>query len=289
VEENCARDNATKDRDGVLGDNATKDRDCAGDNATKDRDGVPGGNATKDREKQLDVRRWQREYDGHRMRLVVSGRAPDGGGDLPETRSQTEARESIPWALRSALVLMLAAATIYFIYRMALIVARRLLGSQGAFLYGPDAAPSAEARRNTDAVTAHWGSLDAEDRLLLHQLAKGHLANPANTEGIGRLAKLGLIKFDPWLQIADRGLDVLADRADDQELENLLRGASASAWNSIRTPLLIVMLVVVGLLLYVSSTSMQIVTTVLAGVASLLGYVSQYQSFIRGSGGAKAE
>jgi hypothetical protein len=241
---------------------------------------------TEDRGGQLDVKLWQREYDGHRMRLVVLGRAPNGGGDLPETSSQTEERESIPGALRSALALMLAAATIYFIYRMALIVARRLLGSRGAFLYGPDATRPAEARGNADAVTASWESLDSEDRLLLHQLAKGHLANPANTEGIGRLAKLGLIKFDPWLKIADRGLEVLANRADDKELENLLHEASASAWNSIRTPLLIVMLVVVGLLLYVSSTSMQIVTTVLAGVASLLGYVSQYQSFIRGGTGS---
>jgi uncharacterized protein involved in cysteine biosynthesis len=97
-----------------------------------------------------------------------------------------------------------------------------------------------------------------------------------------------LIKFDPWPKIADDSFKAFVDTAENQaDFATWQDEASKSVWNSIRTPLLILLLIVVGLFLWLSSTSMQIVMTVLAGLATLLGYLGQAQNFIRGSGGPK--
>jgi hypothetical protein len=112
--------------------------------------------------------------------------------------------------------------------------------------------------------------------------------NPANEKGIRGLAEAGIIVFDPWPRIADPGFAayaLTAEKEEDFDAWELI--ASKNLWNSIRTPLLIVLLVVVGLLLWLSSSSMQIITTVLAGLASLVGYVTQTASVFRAVGAAK--
>ena len=90
-------------------------------------------------------------------------------------------------------------------------------------------------------------------------------------------------------ELSERSAPLLHEYAETQaweeeEFQKAQQDASHSLWNSIRTPLLVVVLIVVGVLLYVSSTTMQIVTTVFAGLASLLTYVSQTQNFLRQSG-----
>ena len=223
---------------------------------------------------------WQREYDGHRTKLAV-----------PYT--QQSASHSIPATVRYGLMILLAAGTLLAVNFLALRITRKLFGSGNVFAYGELAskAPALDfALHEADAnFQGLWDTLAQEDQLILYQLSKDQLINPASTDSIGRLVQAGLIKFDPWPKIVDPAFKQFAKTAEDEaDFSTWQSEAAKSLWNSIRTPLLILLLIVVGLLLWLSNTSMQIVMTVLAGLATLLGYLGQAQNFIRGSGGSKS-
>jgi hypothetical protein len=221
---------------------------------------------------------WQPEYDGHRTKLI-----------MPYARSTSG--ESIPAALRYALTMVLAIVTLLIIGMLSLMVARRLFGSRNAFRWGarPErTVDRPEPKPGLDDFKATWKILSQEDQVFLHQLAQGRLVNPANEKSIKRLAQAGLIEFDPWPKIADDRFREYAQTAEKEEdFDAWELEASKSLWKSIRTPLLVVLLIVVGLLLWLSSSSMQIITTVLAGLASLVGYVTQTASVFRAAGGGK--
>jgi len=240
--------------------------------------------------------KWQREYDGHRVRLVAwySERDREQYGQSKRPSSPANAKDplgaeeqgSIPAGLRNSLVLLLFAGSLLSIYVLTLSVARRLFGSRSVFLFGPQTTRTAPADAPSRDPGAVWEGLKQADQLYLHQLAHDQMVNPTNEEGIERLTEDRLIKFDPWPKIADEKLQRYAETQawEEEEFQKAQQEASLSVWNRIRTPLLVVVLIVVGILLYVSSTTMQIVTTVFAGLASLLTYVSQAQNFLRQSG-----
>jgi hypothetical protein len=208
---------------------------------------------------------------------------------MPYARSTSG--ESIPAALRYALTMVLAIVTLLIIGMLSLMVARRLFGSRNAFRWGarPErTVDRPEPKPGLDDFKATWKILSQEDQVFLHQLAQGRLVNPANEKSIKRLAQAGLIEFDPWPKIADDRFREYAQTAEKEEdFDAWELEASKSLWKSIRTPLLVVLLIVVGLLLWLSSSSMQIITTVLAGLASLVGYVTQTASVFRAASGGK--
>jgi len=240
--------------------------------------------------------KWQREYDGHRVSLVAWYSQRDreqythsmlsSFASTPTQPPAVDERDSIPVGLRNLLLLLLLAGSLLSVYVLTLSVARRLFGSRSVFLFGPRSARIAPTEASSVDPGATWKKLKEEDQLYLHQLAHDQMVNPTNEEGIERLAEARLIRFDPWPKIADEGLRQYAETQgwEDEDFQKAQQEASHSIWNSIRTPLLVVVLIVVGILLYVSSTTMQIVTTVFAGLASLLTYVSQAQNFLRQSG-----
>ena len=240
--------------------------------------------------------KWQREYDGHRVSLVAwySERDREQYEESKTSSSASSPKEppaagdpdSIPLGLRKVVLLLLLAGSLLGIYVLTLSVSRRLFGSRSVFLFGPRTARTAPSDTSTDDPAETWGKLKQADQLYLHQLAHDQMVNPTNEEGIERLTAARLLKFDPWPKIADPKLHEYAETQawEEEEFRKAQQDASHSLWNSIRTPLLVVVLIVVGVLLYVSSTTMQIVTTVFAGLASLLTYVSQTQNFLRQSG-----
>jgi hypothetical protein len=127
-----------------------------------------------------------------------------------------------------------------------------------------------------------WKKRSQDERLLLHQLAQGKFANPENRAVIERLLHLGYLKLDPWPKIADRGLAAYARHAEKDSLfEKWQRAASSNTWNRIRTPLLLVVIVVVGVLMWVAGSTMQILSATLAGMATLFGYVTQVTNLFK--------
>lgn len=136
-----------------------------------------------------------------------------------------------------------------------------------------------------------WRKRSQDQRLLLHQLAEGKFANPENQGVIEELLHLGFLKLDPWPKISDRGLAAYARHAEKDALfAKWQQAASASTWNSIRTPLLLVVIVIVAILMWMAGSTMQILSATLAGMATLFGYVTQVTNlFKKGSESSRNE
>jgi hypothetical protein len=127
-----------------------------------------------------------------------------------------------------------------------------------------------------------WKSLRQEEQLLLHQLAKGHFANPENQSVIERLLHLGFLKLKPWPRISDSGFAHYARTAEtEQKFAAWQKEASKNLWNRIRAPLLIVVLVIAALMMWLAGSTMQILSATLAGIATLFGYITQVTNLVR--------
>lgn len=140
------------------------------------------------------------------------------------------------------------------------------------------------AVRTANTYKRLWEHLSSEEQLLLHELAKGELANPADRSVIERLLRQGLLTPDPWPRITDEALGRYAAASERaSELAEWQHEAVRSTWTSIRTPLLLLLLVVVAALMWLAGSTMQLLSTVLAGTAALFGHFMQAANLLRGS------
>jgi len=133
-----------------------------------------------------------------------------------------------------------------------------------------------------------WKLCTRDERLLLHQLATGRYANPANQPVIERLIRVGLITLDPWPRLTDQGFARFVRTAETrQDFTEWQRAASQSAWRSVKTPLLIVLLLVVGWLIWTAGDYVQTFSAILVAALALLGQFGQAVNLVRGSVGQK--
>jgi hypothetical protein len=127
-----------------------------------------------------------------------------------------------------------------------------------------------------------WQELRAEEQLLVHQLARGAFANPQNRATIEQLLRRGYLKLWPWPRIAETGFaEYVGSLPPEQTTLELERVAEHNLWHRIRTPLLVVVIVVAGLLMWFAGSAMQILSATLAGMATLFGSVTQVTKFVR--------
>jgi len=127
-----------------------------------------------------------------------------------------------------------------------------------------------------------WKSLQTDEQLLLHQLAKGKFANPENQAVIEHLLQRGYLKLRPWPLIAEAGFANYVRTAEtERQFADWQTEASRNLWNRIRIPLLVIVVVVTASLMWLAGSTMQILSATLAGVATLFGYVTQVTNFVR--------
>jgi hypothetical protein len=67
----------------------------------------------------------------------------------------------------------------------------------------------------------------------------------------------------------------------EQTTVELEQVAAHNLWHRIRTPLLVVVIVVAGLLMWFAGSAMQILSATLAGMAGLFGSVTTVTKFVR--------
>ncbi len=127
--------------------------------------------------------------------------------------------------------------------------------------------------------TSAWSVLKPDERLLMHHLARGYFANPENTQVIEHMIRRGYLKLWPWPRIVETGFAEYIRTLDDQKEFAQLQQASHNLWHRIRTPLLIVVVVVAGLLMWLAGSAMQILSATLAGIAALFSSITQVTSF----------
>jgi hypothetical protein len=127
-----------------------------------------------------------------------------------------------------------------------------------------------------------WQALSVDERLLLHQLARGKFVNPENSPVIEQLLRRGYLKLRPWPRIVESGFAEFARTAEtEQKFADWQRAASRNLWTGIRIPLFIIVVVITASLMWLAGSAMQILSTTLAGVATLFGVIAQVTNFVR--------
>lgn len=134
-----------------------------------------------------------------------------------------------------------------------------------------------------EQIPARWYALDRADKVFLYELTHDQIVNPANAAALERLVAEGFVRFNPWPQIADAHVRKHIESVDlTVDLRHAEQNREAGSWRWLRAPLLIGLVAVLGLFAWFAGSSMQIATTVFAGIATLLGYLGKAQAFIRG-------
>lgn len=275
------------------------------------------GSDDTDRAMRASVQRIARTVDGRMLRvLATSDGSHSRRSPLPRT-PELEHREQ--WST-VALAMTLSAVLLLIMVMLASMTARRMFGIYIPFAVRHLPPPPGQAFPFDELLAAElsierarvqagarftekdaadirkvlcepryrslWAGLTADQRQLLHQLARGQYANPENTAVIEQLLYRGYIRLRPWPVITDGGFadfartaPELAEFKGDQRL--WADEARGSTWNRIRKPLLLLgVLVAVGLMALAGST-LQILSTALAAIAALLGSVTQVTNFVK--------
>jgi hypothetical protein len=129
-----------------------------------------------------------------------------------------------------------------------------------------------------------WKLCTRDERLLLHQLATGRFANPANHLVTERLIRAGLVALDPWPRLTDAGFGRFVRTAETRrDFTEWQRAASQGVWKNVKTPLLIVLLIVVGWLIWTAGDYVQAFSAILVAAVALLGQFGQVVNLVRGS------
>jgi hypothetical protein len=151
-------------------------------------------------------------------------------------------------------------------------------------------------RRHADlAVVDHhrlWKLSTRAERLLLYQLATGSLANPRNEAAIDALVARGLLRLDPWPQIADPQFEAFVRTAEtSREFAEWRREAAQTSGKRARTIVitsgLVLLLLAVVWFNWTASDQFKIVSTLLAASVAFLSQIGQAFSFVKGGGGGK--
>jgi len=133
-----------------------------------------------------------------------------------------------------------------------------------------------------------WQLYTREERVLLHQIASGVIANPRNSRTLQNLAARGDIVFDPWPTIANRDFAAFVRNVGTEpEMTELLQQSAAGNKSTRRTLIGLLLFVVLLIVLWFSwaaGDQFKIVSTILAGAVAFLGQIGQAFSFVRTAG-----
>ncbi|TCI02873.1 hypothetical protein EZV61_11295 [Corallincola luteus] len=129
-----------------------------------------------------------------------------------------------------------------------------------------------------------WELCTRDEKVALYQLASGSFINCHNLEVIEHLERGGYIVRDPRLRICNRSFARFVLAAERSEvMEIWLQEASVSQWNVIRIPLLTLIVVAVGAMLYLFNTEMESMAAALAAAPAILAILARGMAFVRGS------
>ncbi|GAA5217387.1 hypothetical protein ACFSJ3_18065 [Corallincola platygyrae] len=129
-----------------------------------------------------------------------------------------------------------------------------------------------------------WELCTRDEKVALYQLATGSFINCHNLEVIEHLERGGYVVRDPRLRVCNRSFERFVLAAERSEvMEEWLQQASVSAWNLIRIPLLTLILVAVGAVLYLFNTELESLAAALAAAPAIIALLARGMAFVRGS------
>jgi hypothetical protein len=127
-----------------------------------------------------------------------------------------------------------------------------------------------------------WESCTQDERLALYQLARDRLVNADNTRVIEHLVRRGLAVIEPYARLTSRSLREFVLHAESpQTFERWQAEAAAGIWQSIRMPLMIILLLILTWVAYSSGDMLQIVVALVGSAVTFLGAIFRAVSVIR--------
>ena len=128
-----------------------------------------------------------------------------------------------------------------------------------------------------------WESCNTDERLMLYQLSINQFINPLNRGVIRSLYSRGYIVPKPFFQIPDHCFKQFVLAAEPlSTFQQWEKNANQSLWTSIKAPIFIVLVVLAGLFIYISTdaleTTIGLLTPLLALIPLLLRSISNVQA-----------
>ncbi|HZF16423.1 MAG TPA: hypothetical protein VE046_10810 [Steroidobacteraceae bacterium] len=128
-----------------------------------------------------------------------------------------------------------------------------------------------------------WMTCSHAERLMLFQLACGHLPNPRNDIIVLRLIRRGLVYLDPRPKLVSNQLQRFVRAAEPAELfAKWQHEASRSLWTSLKVPVFVVLMVIVAWLNWTMGEQFRAVSAVFIGTIAFLSQLVQFVGLSRG-------
>ncbi len=129
---------------------------------------------------------------------------------------------------------------------------------------------------------AIWKDLDLTQRVALYELAHGVLPGPLQAQVLRSLDRMRLCTLDPFPHIESRSFeDFVAQVEPDLRTEVEEPARRPSAWTSLRTPLVIIVLLGLAWVAYSGGETVQVISAVLAATLGLATRLNQFAEFFR--------
>jgi hypothetical protein len=117
-----------------------------------------------------------------------------------------------------------------------------------------------------------WELCSREERLVLIQLAQEGLVNPRRVELVRRLARRGLVRFDPRLRLMNESFQRFVRTVEPPErIAEWERTTEGMSWSRLGTPLYALAAVVIAILLFTEQAMITSVLAIATGAAGTLG------------------
>lgn len=117
-----------------------------------------------------------------------------------------------------------------------------------------------------------WELCSREERLVLIQLAQEGLVNPRRVELVRRLARRGLVLFDPRLRLMNESFHRFVRTVEAPErIAEWERTTEGMSWSRLGTPLYALAAVVIAILLFTEQAMFTSVLAIATGAAGTLG------------------
>lgn len=117
-----------------------------------------------------------------------------------------------------------------------------------------------------------WELCSREERLVLIQLAQEGLVNPRRVELVRRLARRGLVLFDPRLRLMNESFQRFVRTVEAPErIAEWERTTEGMSWSRLGTPLYALAAVIIAILLFTEQAMFTSVLAIATGAATTLG------------------
>lgn len=117
-----------------------------------------------------------------------------------------------------------------------------------------------------------WELCSREERLVLIQLAQEGLVNPRRVELVRRLARRGLVLFDPRVRLMNESFQRFARTVETPErIAEWERTTEGMSWSRLGTPLYALAAVIIAILLFTEQAMFTSVLAIATGAATTLG------------------